>query len=195
MSALQRLAGELLRATSPAAIGALVATTAADLLGADATAVFARADATTLEALHTSGWPEEISRPFHRLELHRGRPLSDAVLDGHPVWVEDAAQWRLRYPDMAALGTAADMQASACLPLRVEDRDLGAVVFSFYQPRAFDPSEREFLTATAALCAQALDRARLYTAEHEARAAAERERDRMASVSYTHLTLPTILLV
>ena len=34
--------------------------------------------------------------------------------------------------------------------------------------------------AVAALCAQALDRARLYTAEHEARAAAERERDRMA---------------
>jgi len=136
-SALQRLAGELLRATSPAAIGALVATTAADLLGADAAAVFARAGATTLEALHTSGWPEEISRPFHRLELHRGRPLSDAVLDGHPVWLEDAAQWRLRYPDMAALGTAADMQASACLPLRVEDRDLGAVVFSFSGPRAF----------------------------------------------------------
>ena len=130
-SALQRLAGELLGATSPAAIGALVATTAAELLGADAAAVFARAGATTLEALHTSGWPEELSRPFRRLELHRGRPLSDAVLDGHPVWLEDAAQWRLRYPDMAALGTAADMQASACLPLRVEDRDLGAVVFSF----------------------------------------------------------------
>ena len=32
-------------------------------------------------------------------------------------------------------GTAADMQASACLPLRVEDRDLGAVVFSFLAPR------------------------------------------------------------
>ena len=42
------------------------------------------------------------------------------------------------------------------------------------------PAEREFLIAVAALCAQALDRARLYTAEHEARAAAERERDRMA---------------
>ena len=129
--ALQRLAGELLGATSPAAIGTLVATTAADLLGADAAAVFARADATTLEALHTTGWPDELTRPFRRLELHRGRPLSDAVLDGRPVWLEDAAQWRRRYPDMAAVGTAADMQASACLPLRVEDRDLGAVVFSF----------------------------------------------------------------
>ena len=184
-SALQRLAGELLGAATPAAIGALVATTAADLLGADAAVVFARADATTLEALHTSGWPAEVSRPFRRLELHRGRPLSDAVLDGHPVWLEDAAQWRLRYPDMAALGTAADMQASACLPLRVEDRDLGAVVFSFSGPRAFSAEEREFLVAVTALCAQGLDRARLLLSEREARAAAERQLGRMTVLSRT----------
>ena len=101
-AALQRLAGELLGATTPAVIGALVATTAAELLGADAAAVFARVDERTLEALHTTGWPEEITRPFRRLELHRGRPLSDAVLDRCPVWLEDAAQWRHRYPDMAA---------------------------------------------------------------------------------------------
>ncbi|HWN28375.1 MAG TPA: SpoIIE family protein phosphatase, partial [Actinomycetospora sp.] len=56
----------------------------------------------------------------------------------------------------------------------------GAVVFSFHRPRAFGPGEREFLTAVASLCAQALERARLYAAEHEARAVAERERDRMA---------------
>ena len=81
-SALQRLASELLRATSPAAIGALVGTTAAELLGADAAVVFARVDATTLEALHTTGWPEELSRPFRRLELHRmGRMDDDAVLE------------------------------------------------------------------------------------------------------------------
>jgi serine phosphatase RsbU (regulator of sigma subunit) len=184
-SALQRLAGELLGAASPAAIGALVATTAAELLGADAAVVFARVDATTLEALHTTGWPEEVSRPFRRLELHPGRPLSDAVLDGHPVWLEDAAQWRLRYPDMAPLGTAADMQASACLPLRVEDRDLGAVVFSFSGPRAFSAEEREFLVAVTALCAQGLDRARLLVAERAARAAAERQLGRMTFLSRT----------
>jgi len=183
--ALQRLAGALLGATSPAAIGTLVATTAADLLGADAAAVFARVDATTLEALHTTGWPDELTRPFRRLELHRGRPLSDAVLDGCPVWLEDAAQWRRRYPDMAAIGTAADMQASACLPLRVEDRDLGAVVFSFAAPRAFSAEEREFLVAVTALCAQGLDRARLLAAERTARATAERQLGRMTFLSRT----------
>src|SRR5690242_15443745 len=183
--ALQRLAGELLGATCPAAIGALVATTAADLLGADAAAVFARTDEDTLEALHVAGWPEEVARPFRRLELRRGRPLSDAALDGCPVWLEDAAQWRLRYPDMAALGTAAHMQASACLPLRVEDRDLGAVVFSFAAPRAFSTEEREFLVAVTALCAQGLDRSRLLAAERAAREAAERQLRQMTFLSRT----------
>src|SRR6476620_9089923 len=101
--ALQHLAGELLGATTPAVVSALVATTAAELLDADAAAVFARVDERTLEPLHTTGWPEEVTKPFRRLEIHRGRPLSDAVLDRCPVWLEDAAQWRLRYPDMAPI--------------------------------------------------------------------------------------------
>jgi serine phosphatase RsbU (regulator of sigma subunit) len=193
--ALQRLAGELLGATSPAAIGTLVVTTAAELLGADAAAVFARVDATTLEALHTTGWPDEVTRPFRRLELHRGRPLSDAVLGGCPVWLEDAAQWRRRYPDMAAIGTAADMQASACLPLQVEDRELGAVVFSFAGPRAFSVDEREFLVAVTALCAQGLDRARLLVAERTARATAERQLGRMTFLSRTTRLMEAALSV
>jgi serine phosphatase RsbU (regulator of sigma subunit) len=173
-SALQRLAGELLGAATPAAIGTLVVTTAADLLGADAVTSYSRVDADTLEVLHATGWPEELVEPYRRLEIRPGRPLSDAVLDRRPVWLEDAEQWRCRYPDMAPVGTAADMQASACLPLTVEDRDLGAVVFSFARPRTFSSDEREFLLVVAALCAQGLDRARLLVAERAARAEAER---------------------
>ncbi len=183
--ALQRLAGELLGATTPAAVGTLVVTTAAELLGADAAVVFARVDGQTLESLHTTGWPDEITRPFRRLDLHRGRPLSDAVLDRCPVWLEDAAQWRSRYPDMAAAGTASDMQASACLPLSVENRDLGAVVFSFAAPRRFSVAEREFLMAVTALCAQGFDRARLLVAERKARETAERQLGRMTFLSRT----------
>jgi GAF domain-containing protein len=183
--ALQRLAGELLGATTPAVVGALVATTAAELLGADAAAVFARVDRRTLEALHTTGWPDDVTRPFRRLDLQRGRPLSDAVLDRCPVWLEDAAQWRRRYPDMAPVGTASDMQASACLPLSVEDRDLGAVVFSFAAPRRFSAADREFLMAVTALCAQGFDRARLLVAERTARETAERQLGRMTFLSRT----------
>lgn len=184
-TALQQLAGELLSADTPAAIGRLAVTTAAELLGADAASAYQRTDADTLTVLHSAGWPPETVRRFRQLELRRGRPLSDAVLDGVAVWLEDAEQWRLRYPEMAPVGTAQGSQATACLPLRVEDRDLGAVTFSFSRPRAFDPDERAFLQAVAAMCAQAMDRARLLEAERSARAAAERQRDHMRFLANT----------
>ncbi|HEY0816491.1 MAG TPA: SpoIIE family protein phosphatase [Pseudonocardia sp.] len=183
VAALQRLAGELLGATTPAAIGELVVTTAADLLDADAAMSYSRTDEQTLEVLHSTGWPDEVTRPYRRLELHPGRPLSDAVLTGEPVWLESAQQWRARYPDMAPVGTAAQMQASACLPLTVDDRDLGAVVFSFSSPRTFSADERRFLLAVTALCAQGLDRARLLLAERAARAEAERRLGHMTFLS------------
>jgi len=177
----QQLTEQLSSAATPEEIGRLTATTAAALIGADACAAYSRIDGSdVLEALHHRGWPGGTPRRFAEVPLHRGRPMSDAVLTGEPIWLEDAEQWRARYPEMAPIGVSEGHQACACLPLRVEDRDLGAVVFSFYRPRAFDPDEREFLVAVSALCAQALDRARLYAAEHAARAAAERERDRMA---------------
>ena len=176
---LQRLAAELSVAANPFAIAFLVSTTAARLLGADAGGVFARTDAGSLTALHSSGWPAATAGQFTHLEIRRGRPLSDAVLDGVPIWLEDAEQWWCRYPDMAPVGTSSGFQATACLPLRVQNRDLGAVVFSFLTPRAFSADEREYLLAVAALCAQALDRVRLLAAEQAARAAAELQLDRM----------------
>ena len=178
-AALHRLAAELASAANPHAIAFLVSTTAARLLEADACGVFSRTDVGALTTLHSSGWPAATAGQFTRVELTRGRPLSDAVLDGTPVWLEDAAQWRSRYPEMAPVGTSSGFQATACLPLRVQDRDLGAVVFSFLTPRPFRADEREYLLAAAALCAQALDRVRLLAAEQAARAAAERQLDRM----------------
>jgi serine phosphatase RsbU (regulator of sigma subunit) len=177
--ALSRLAEQLSCAATASAIGQLAVTTAAQLLGADAAGLYSRTDAATLTALHSTGWPAETLGRYETVVVHRGRPLSDAVLDGVPVWLENADEWRKRYPEMAPVGTSGGFQATACLPLRVDDRDLGAVVFSFLTPRTFLSAEREYLEAVAALCAQALDRVRLLVAERDARAGAERQLDRM----------------
>src|SRR3954454_24605086 len=98
--ALQRLVSGLLGALTPSAIEEQVVTAAAGLLGADAAGAYARADDETLAVLHSTGWSPEIVHRYERIELERGRPLSDAVLGGSPVWLEDAEQWRRRYPDM-----------------------------------------------------------------------------------------------
>jgi signal transduction histidine kinase len=62
----------------------------------------------------------------------------------------------------------------ACLPLGMRDEVVGALCFDFAAAQAFDEPTRAHLLAVAGLCAQALDRARLFTAERAARAAAER---------------------
>jgi serine phosphatase RsbU (regulator of sigma subunit) len=177
--ALQHLAERLSAAATPADIGRLAVTAGADVLEADAAGVYAATGSGELESLHSSGWSSATTGRYQRLTLQRGRPLSDAVLDGQPVWLEDAEQWRLRYPEMAPIGTSEGFQATACVPLRVNDRDLGAIVFTFSRPRRFLPPERSHLLAVAALCAQALDRARLLVAERAARADAERQLARM----------------
>jgi serine phosphatase RsbU (regulator of sigma subunit) len=176
--ALQHLTGRLAGAATPEEIARLAVTDAADLIGAAGAGVFSRTGA-TLTALHSTGWEAEIRQRHEQIPVRRGRPLSDAVLEGVPVWLENAQQWRDRYPEMAPTGTSGGFQATACLPMRVEDRDLGALVFSFRTPRAFSADERAYLQAVTALCAQALDRARLLVAEREAREAAERQLDRM----------------
>jgi serine phosphatase RsbU (regulator of sigma subunit) len=184
-TALQRLAVALLGAVAPEAIGRVAVTVSVELLEADAGILYERADPGTLTSLFCTGWPEEVEGPYRRLRLRRGRPLSDAVLGGSAVWLESAQDWRARYPEMAPIGTAGDREATACLPLRVEDRDLGAIVFSFDAPHTFPPQERAYLEAVAALCAQALDRARLLVVERHARAEAERQRDRMEFLART----------
>jgi serine phosphatase RsbU (regulator of sigma subunit) len=193
-TALQQLAEALSRAATPAAIGELAAARAAELLGADAASVFVHTP-DGLEQVHNTGWPDDLWRRYRFVALTPGRPLSDAVLTGTPVWLQDAEQWRVRYPEMAPVHEAGGYEASACLPLRMEDRDLGGLVFSFTQPRAFDHDEREYLLAVAALCAQALDRARLYVAERDARTAAEQQRDRMGFLAEASLLLDAPLSV
>ncbi len=177
-TALRHLAEQLSGAATPAGIARLAVTAAADV-EADAAGAYAATGWGELEVLHSAGWPAEVSQRYQRITLQRGRPLSDAVLDGVPVWLEDAEQWRLRYPEMAPVGTSEGFQATACVPLRIEDRELGAIVFTYSRPRAFAPRERSHLLAVAALCAQALDRARLLVAERDARADAERQLARM----------------
>lgn len=184
-AALQQLAEQLSGAATPSAIGTLAVTAAARVIDADAASVYVPSGPGELRVLHATGWSAATSQRFERLTLQRGRPLSDAVLDGAAVWLEDAAQWRARYPEMAPVGTSEGFEASACLPLRVEDRDLGAIVFTFATPRVFSPRERSHLLAVAALCAQALDRSRLLVAEREARAEAERQLARMTFLART----------
>jgi GAF domain-containing protein len=99
--------------------------------------------------------------------------LPEAVRTGTIVATASAAEAAARYPAVAAERAALGMEAGVGLPLRVGARIIGGLGFIFTAERRFSAEDLAFMGALADLCAQALDRARLYEAEQRARAEAE----------------------
>ena len=82
---------------------------------------------------------------------------------GRPLWVETREEVQARFPTLPAVEP--DLAAVCVLPLGVAGHQLGLLRLAFSEPRLFRADEQAFLTALAAIAAQALDRADLYDAQ------------------------------
>lgn len=132
-------------------------------------------DGRDLRILRGKGYSPDLIEKLQQFPLAEAFPLSDAVRTNQPVWIESLDDYSQKYPHMTStIQPQTQTQALACVPLRVHDRVIGGIGVSFLQPRRFADDDRTFLLALADQCAQALERARLYEAEAEARRNAER---------------------
>jgi len=94
-------------------------------------------------------------------------PVKDEALRGHRPWfVSSTEEYLKRYPELERRRALTGKQAWAFLPLVVSGRLVGLCVISFDQPRRLTGAERALLIALSGLIAQALERARLFDAEH-----------------------------
>jgi signal transduction histidine kinase len=108
--------------------------------------------------------------PGRRWPADASIPLAEATRDGVPVLVPSAGAWEARFGE----GHRPPRNGAwAAIPVAVGGETVGALLWSYFAPRAFDAAEAAAMAAVAQLCAQALERARLYEAEREAREAAE----------------------
>ncbi len=136
-AALHRLAAELATAANPHAIAFLVSTTAARLLEADACGVFSRTDVGALTTLHSSGWPAATAGQFTRVELQARAPAVGRGARRHAgVAGGRRSSGGTATPRWPRSGRRAGSRRPPACPCACEDRDLGAVVFSFLTPRA-----------------------------------------------------------
>ncbi|HEY6827370.1 MAG TPA: GAF domain-containing protein [Gemmatimonadaceae bacterium] len=111
---------------------------------------------------------------FARVGLDAPLPASVVARTRQAMFISDRDEWTASF-GVAPPRMPEDLgRAWAALPLLVEDRILGVMTLTLQGPRVFSEDERRLLRAFADLCAQALERARLYEAEQEARALAER---------------------
>ncbi|WP_375769898.1 GAF domain-containing protein [Archangium gephyra] len=130
---------------------------------------------TQARLLRSVGLPPDVTGPVEALPLGPGTPLDDALQRGQPVLLTSQEELFHRYPQteqrVRALAPSVRPMAVACLPLQVDGRGLGMLVFGFPGVHPFDDDERVFLTLLAHYAAQALERARLCSQERTAREA------------------------
>ena len=171
---LLEVADALARALSPTEVAAVALEQAMRAMGADAGSMaLLSADGAEFETAGTRGYPPEVAERFRRYPLRAGGPLSDAVLSGEPVLLPDLRAWQARYPETLDTVRETGYAGYAAAPIRVDGQAIGALGFSFREGEAFDPGVGVFLETVAGQCGAALERARLYQAEHAARAEAE----------------------
>jgi PAS domain S-box-containing protein len=129
----------------------------------------------TLELHEAKGFAATSEERFRRIPLAAPvrLPITDAFRSGQPIWLESFDDLRRTYPELA-ISSRVPRGAFAFLPLVVDNRTIGAISVAFSESRRLDQDERDALVTLARLCAQALDRGRLFEATERARAEAER---------------------
>jgi signal transduction histidine kinase len=108
-------------------------------------------------------------------------------------WIEAPQELALQSAELAAVLGPLHYPSFAFLPLSVEGRPFGAVLFGFEAPRRFSDADRAFLLALARQCAQALERAWLYEVERKARSEAEKAGQRLRLLADASVILSSSL--
>lgn len=124
-----------------------------------------------IEIVRAHGYPPEVVNRFRRFLLITATPIADAVRTREIIVVGSPAAAATRYPDI--VDAQSGFQAWVTVPLVTADHALGAIDIAFATPRIFSAEEEIFLHTLGEQCAQAVERARLYDAEQEARAVAD----------------------
>lgn len=129
-----------------------------------------------------------IEQTYARIPLDLDVPGPAVVRAKRALYLRSRAERDERWPLVA--GTPTTMEAIAVLPLVVDDRAIGCLSFGFPDEREFGEGERDYLAALANVCAQALDRARLFEAERAAnrRVAFLAEASRVLNTSLDYAT-------
>ncbi|MEW2305577.1 GAF domain-containing SpoIIE family protein phosphatase [Streptomyces sp. NPDC006655] len=112
------------------------------------------------------GYNRAFLRQIDRIPLNANSAATDVLRSRTPRFVESPADFVRHYPDLEYLAEASPKKAWAFLPLIASGHAIGCCVVSFSRPHTFSEEERVLLTALSGMVAQALDRARLYDAEH-----------------------------
>jgi PAS domain S-box-containing protein len=168
---LQTLTAALSEAVSESAVSQVVLRLGVSALGASAGAIALGASDGELTLADSIGFGVDgAGTPAQGDGMATLGPLLAAARAGESVFLASPQEWVARYGGAVECETRG--RAWAALPLFIPAGP-GALLWAFDEPRPFDKDEQALMHAIARLCTQALERARLFDAERQARESAE----------------------
>jgi signal transduction histidine kinase/ActR/RegA family two-component response regulator len=120
------------------------------------------AETDTLRLIGQHGHPTGFLDPYSSLPLATRLPPGDALRARTPLFFRDAEELVAAYPEQQSEIRTGDFQASVTLPLVTSNRPVGVLAVRYTNRHEFLDDERSLLLTLSELCAQALERARLY---------------------------------
>lgn len=129
-------------------------------------------DGQGLELIKLTNLSQQEFEQYQYAPLTTPGPMTDAVRTDKVVWIETQKQYVEQYPLYAdVVLTRTKTQAGVALPLRIRERIIGCLMFSFPEIRKHTPEGQNFLETLADYCAQSIERALLNETEQETRRA------------------------
>lgn len=107
------------------------------------------ASGAVLEPLLSFGYDEGMLADWFPLPIDAPYPLCATVRHGKPLWIASVIAAAPEYPTLAAVWEANESRAIACVPLRDDANVIGAIGWSFREPRLFSEHEQLIFTGIA----------------------------------------------
>ena len=163
---LQLVTAALATATTPEEVADVVVSEGVAALGASGGGLLMPADETHIAVPGAVGYAEEIVEQMRREGRDADLPAASVLRTGEAVWLETRQERDTQFPSLR--GFEPTTVAICAVPLNARLQTIGALRFSFDQPRLFDEDERRFVLALAGQAALALERAMLFASERRA---------------------------
>src|SRR5579883_95067 len=170
----QRITEALAAALTVSAVADAIVTSGVSALGGRAGSIgLMTEDGSALQIVGSSGYPKDVASAWDAISMSTRSAWVDAGRTRKLVTIPSPEAMVKRYPESADFHDAFGDQAYVAIPLVDQDRCLGVIGVGFSEPREFTDDDIGFMETIARQGALALDRARLYGAERQARAEAE----------------------
>jgi signal transduction histidine kinase len=169
---IQNVTSMLLRSITPAQVADAVVSQGQEALDASAGMLaLLTPDGRGVRLASAAGFAPEAIERWRVLTLDSPLPIAVAVRTGELVWLGSVAPGAEQFPE--PLDGNADTRPWVVLPLVLRERPIGALALALRTAVSLDDDDRTFLALLGQQCAQALERARLYESERNARVRAE----------------------